>query len=324
MKKLLFSAALSVLPFCALAQETTDRLDSVVVSATRAGKQTPVTYSNVSRDALQGADPSRSLPEALRLLPSVVTWNEGGTGLGNSAMTIRGSKGSQINVTLNGITLNDAESQEVFWVNIPSLASLLSSVQVQRGLGTSANGSGAFGASINMNTAFVAAKPCFRADLSLGSYGSAIASFSGSTGLSSKGFYASAAYSGDRTDGYIRNAFVRAQSAFVALGWLRGNNSLRFTWLMGRQRSGITWDGIDLDQYAEDRRYNGAGKYKDDQGNGRITCSSIIRTLSPALSPGPIRLIIRWVTVSTSITRLVAPCRNSASRPHPASRKCPT
>ena len=267
MKKTLLLAALLVLPFCAQAQEKTERLDSVVVSASRAGKQTPVTFTNVAKDALGAANPTNSLPMALNLLPSVVTYNEGGTGLGNSAMTIRGSKGSQINVTLNGITLNDAESQEVFWVNIPALSSLISSVQVQRGLGTSANGAGAFGASLNMNTAFVTPDPWAKIDFSGGSYNTFMTTLSGSTGLSEKGFYGSAAYSHGSTDGYIRNAFVQSQSAFVALGWLRGANSLRLTWLMGQQRSGITWDGIDLEQYEKDRTYNGAGEYYDELGN---------------------------------------------------------
>ena len=131
----------------------------------------------------------------LSLLPSVVTYNEGGTGLGNSAMTIRGVKGSQINVTLNGITLNDAESQEVFWVNIPALTSLISNVQVQRGLGTSASGAGAFGASINMNTAFVTKAPFGAVDLSYGSYNTLITTLAAGTGLTRKGLYASAAYS---------------------------------------------------------------------------------------------------------------------------------
>lgn len=267
MKRKLLVAALLVLPVCASAQEKTERLDSVVVSASRAGRNTPVTYENVGKDALQRANPSHSLPMALNLLPSVVTYNEGGTGLGNSAMTIRGSKGSQINVTLNGITLNDAESQEVFWVNIPALTSLISNVQVQRGLGTSANGAGAFGASINMNTAFVTDRPWARAEFSGGSYNTFMTTVSGSTGRSRKGWYGTAAYSRGTTDGYIRNAFVRSQSAFVALGWLGKRNSVRLTYLMGQQRSGITWDGIDLEQYAKDRRYNGAGEYYDEYGN---------------------------------------------------------
>ena len=267
MKKTLLFAALSVLCVCAQAQEKTERLDSVIVSASRAGKNTPVTYENVGKDALERSNPMNSLPQSLGLLPSVVTTSEGGTGLGASALTIRGSKGSQINVTLNGITLNDAESQEVFWANIPSLTSLLSSVQVQRGLGTSASGAGAFGASINMNTAFVTPEPWADVSFSAGSYNTFVTTLAASTGRLKNGLYASAAYTQNSTDGYIRNAFVQSQSAFAVLGWLGRRNSLRLTYLMGLQRSGITWDGIDLDQYAKDRRYNGAGEYYDEYGN---------------------------------------------------------
>ena len=205
MKKTLLLAALCALPLCAKAQEKTERLDSVVVSASRAGKQTPVTYTSLGKTELGQSNPMNSLPMTLNLLPSVVTFNEGGTGLGNSAMTIRGSKGSQINVTLNGITLNDAESQEVFWVNIPALTNLLSSVQVQRGLGTSANGAGAFGASINMNTAFVGSQPTGTVELSGGSYMTGITSVAFSSGLLPGGFYVSAAGNLSRTKGYIRN-----------------------------------------------------------------------------------------------------------------------
>ena len=267
MKKTMLLAALCALPLCAQAQEKTERLDSVVVSASRAGKQTPVTYTSLGKAELSQDNPMNSLPMTLNLLPSVVTYNEGGTGLGNSAMTIRGSKGSQINVTLNGITLNDAESQEVFWVNIPSLTNLLSSVQVQRGLGTSANGAGAFGASINMNTAFVGASPSGGVEISAGSYSTFITSAAFSTGLLRSGLYFNVAANFGHTDGYIRNAKVNSQSVFAVLGWLKGKRSLRLTYLMGNQKSGITWDGIDLEQYAIDRRYNGAGEYYDEDGN---------------------------------------------------------
>lgn len=268
MKKLLFWVALSLLPLCALAQEEkAERLDSIVVSASRAGKNTPVAFENVGKAALERANPMHSLPQSLNLLPSVVTYSEGGTGLGASAMTIRGSKGSQINVTLNGITLNDAESQEVFWANIPSLPELLSSVQVQRGLGTSAAGAGAFGASINMNTASVTQAPWARASFSAGSYNTFLSVLSASTGRTPGGFYATAAYTRGSTDGYIRNAFVQSQSALAVLGWLGKRNAVRLTYLMGRQRSGITWDGISLEQYAQDPTYNGAGEYYDELGN---------------------------------------------------------
>ena len=264
MKKTMLFAALCVLPVCAAAQE---RLDSVVVLSTRAGKETPVTYDMAGKEELQKSAPSASLPMALNLLPSVVTYNEGGTGLGNSAMTIRGSKGSQINVTLNGITLNDAESQEVFWVNIPALTSLISGVQVQRGLGTSASGPGAFGASINMNTAFVRPEPSASVAFSGGSFGTFMTSVAASSGKLPGGLYFDLAWNLGTTDGYIRNAMVESTSLFAVMGWLRGANSLRLTYLLGAQRSGITWDGIDLEQYHKDRRYNGAGEYYDDAGN---------------------------------------------------------
>ena len=265
-KTMLLAAALCALPLCAAAQE---RLDSAVVSSTRAGKQTPVTYTTVTQEELGQVNPSHSLPMALNLLPSVVTYNEGGTGLGNSAMTIRGSRGSQINVTLNGITLNDAESQEVFWVNIPALTSLITGVQVQRGLGTSANGAGAFGASINMNTAFVGSEPVGRVEMSAGSFGTFVTSVAASTGRLPSGLYFNLAWNVGHTDGYIRNAFVNSGSLFAVAGWLRGSNSVRLTYLLGNQQSGITWDGIDLEQYYKDRRYNGAGEYVDDEGNVR-------------------------------------------------------
>lgn len=280
MRGFLFNAViLSLIPVCAAAVQTEERkddsagkvekLDSVVVSVSRAGRSTPVTYTMVSKEQLRKTNPINSLPMSLAMQPSVVAVNEGGTGIGASKMTIRGSKGSQINVTLNGITLNDAESQEVFWVNIPSIANVLSSVQVQRGLGTSANGAGAFGASINMSTASVGSDPYASFDVSAGSYNTFAATVAAGTGLTKSGIYFDAAYTRNYTDGYIRNAKAKVQSAFVALGWMNGNNSIRLTYLMGDQHTGITWNGISLEQYAADRRYNETGAYYDAMGNVR-------------------------------------------------------
>lgn len=270
---LFFAALCSLVPFSAAAvekeaaDEKVEKLDSVVVSVSRAGNDTPVTFTMVGKDELRRSSPLNSLPMNLAFQPSVVSVNEGGTGLGYSKMTVRGSKGSQINVTLNGITLNDAESQEVFWINIPALSSMISSVQLQRGLGTSANGAGAFGASINMSTASVGTEPFANADLSLGSYGTSISTFAAGTGLMKSGLYFNAAYSVGTTDGYIRNAFADVQSAMAVIGWLNEKNSLRLTWLMGDQRTGITWEGIEPSVYAVNRRYNPAGEYHDEFGN---------------------------------------------------------
>ena len=273
MRGFLFAALLTLIPFSAqgVEKEATDekveRLDSIVVSTSRAGKDTPVTFTTITKESLSKSNPLNSLPMNLALQPSVVSVNEGGTGLGYSKMTVRGSKGSQINVTLNGVTLNDAESQEVFWVNIPALSSMISSVQLQRGLGTSANGAGAFGASINMSTAAVSSDPSGSAELSMGSYGTFIGTFAASSGLLKSGLYFNAAYSKGMTDGYIRNAFADVQSAMAVAGWMKDRNSLRLTWLMGDQRTGITWNGISPEQYKIDRRYNPAGEYTDQYGN---------------------------------------------------------
>ena len=275
MRGFLFLAALGALiPFSAQGagkegpdEERVERLDSVVVSSSRAGRNTPVTFTMVGKEELGRKNPLNSLPMNLALQPSVVSVNEGGTGLGYSKMTVRGSKGSQINVTLNGITLNDAESQEVFWVNIPALSSMISSVQLQRGLGTSANGAGAFGASINMSTASVSSEPSGSAEVSMGSYGTFTSTFAAGSGLLPSGVYFNAAYSRGMTDGYIRNAYADVQSAMAVLGWMNGRNSLRLTWLMGDQRTGITWEGISPEMYAVDRRYNPAGEYYDQFGN---------------------------------------------------------
>ncbi len=249
------------------ADEKEERLDSVVVSASRAGEKTPVTFTMIHSEELKQSSPLNSLPMTLSLQPSVVSSSEGGTGLGYSKLTVRGSKGSQINVTLNGITLNDAESQEVFWVNIPALGGILSSVQLQRGLGTSASGAGAFGASINMSTASVGAQPSGWVDITRGAWNTKMTSFGASTGLLKSGLYANFVYSMNTTDGYIRNAFADSQSLLAVLGWMRGSNSLRFTYLLGQQRTGITWEGISQAKLAEDRTYNPAGEYYDSFGN---------------------------------------------------------
>ena len=270
MRGFIFSAAiLCCICSGANAQESDkiEKLDSVVVAVSRAGSNTPVTYTTIRRDELQSAAPGKSLPMILSLQPSVVSTNEGGTGLGYSKLTVRGSKGSQINVTLNGITLNDSESQEVFWVNIPSLGKLLGSVQLQRGLGTSANGAGAFGASINMSTAYVSPKPYSSIELSGGSYKTGSMSFSAGSGLLPNGFYADIAFSSGTTEGYIRNAWANVYSLFGVAGWMRGNNSVKFTVLSGNQHTGITWEGIPASKMAQDRTYNPAGKYKDADGN---------------------------------------------------------
>lgn len=262
-----------MLPFFGTAQVQEDdiliheRLDSIVVTAARAGRNTPVTYTQMSREALQQQASSHSLPMLLEFQPSVVATTEGGLGLGYSRISVRGSDASRINITLNGIPMNDAESQEVFWVNLPSLQQFLQSVQVQRGVGTSVNGPGAFGATINMQTLQPESDPYGTAEFSLGSYQTFMTTIGAGTGVLRNGLSFDVRYSHNNTKGYIRNAKADLNSLFASLGWRNRNNSLKLNYIYGDQSTGITWEGLDPALYPVNRRYNIAGQYFDQAGN---------------------------------------------------------
>ncbi len=281
MKKHLMALA-ALLPLCAglMAQnldnssiysleddQLVSALDSIVVSASRVDAKSPVAYSELNRRQLKLQNPSSSLPMMLNLQPSVVTVNEGGTGLGYSKIRVRGSDPTRMNVTMNGIAYNDAESQEVFWVNLPSLSSMLNTAQLQRGVGSSTNGVGAFGSSLNLQTAIPAVDPYVEVDLAGGSYYTAMAGVRAGTGRSAHGFSLDFGYNYDRTEGYIRNAFARLHSVNVIGSWYGSNSSAKLVYIHGRQRTGITWNGISKEQMEADRRYNSAGEYTGSDGN---------------------------------------------------------
>ncbi|MBR6269927.1 MAG: TonB-dependent receptor [Bacteroidales bacterium] len=260
MKKTLLAAALLLLgaSFVQAQDENTkiETLDSTVVSAFRAGSKTPVAFTEVSKEELGSTSVIQSLPMALSLQPSVVTTNEGGTGLGYSKMRLRGSDASRINVTVNGITLNDAESQEVFWVNIPGISGMLNSVQLQRGIGTSVNGPGAFGGSINMQTMLPHENPYTTIELSGGSWLTGVGTVATGTGRTDNGFSADIRYSYNTTEGYIDNAWARLHSVFASVDYLGASNSIKFNYILGSQHSGITWEGCPPEMLETNRRYN--------------------------------------------------------------------
>ena len=250
-----------------LQREKCERLDSIVVDASRAGVSTPVTFSQVSRRELQRGSSSHSLPMMLQLQPSVVATTEGGLGLGYSKLWVRGTDDSRINVTLNGIAMNDAESQQVFWVNLPAMHSFLNSAQLQRGVGTSANGSGAFGASLNLQSKLSGRKAYGAAEASVGSYGTFLSSIAVGSGELPSGFSFDMVYSRGLTDGYIRNAKADLHSLFAVAGWERGDDQLKLSYILGDQCTGITWEGVSLEKFEVDPRYNVAGEFYDDAGN---------------------------------------------------------
>ena len=248
-----------------------NRLDSIIVSTSRAGVNTPVANTTLGLEIVERVPSTYSLPMMLNMLPSVVSTTEGGLALGYSNMRVRGSDASRTNVTLNGIAINDGESQEVIWANIPSLPSFLESIQLQRGAGTSVNGPGAFGATLNMQTKAPSSEAYANVDFSAGSYKTFMESVSAGTGsLESVGngyFNVDFAYNHANTRGYIRNAKANLNSMLVSASWRNDHNSLKFIYMLGSQHTGITWEGCPIDIYYTNRKYNVAGEYYDDAGN---------------------------------------------------------
>ena len=227
--------------------------------------------TTIGKDVVERVPSTYSLPMMLNMLPSVVSTTEGGLALGYSNMRVRGSDASRTNVTLNGIAINDGESQEVIWANIPSLPNFLQSVQLQRGAGTSANGPGAFGASLNMQTKTPSFEPYASVDFSAGSYKTFMESIAVGTGsMESVGngyFSADLAYNHAITRGYIRNAKANLNSFLASASWRNERSSVKFIYMLGSQHTGITWEGCPIDIYYTNRKYNVAGEYYDDEGN---------------------------------------------------------
>lgn len=209
----------------------------------------------------------KNIPNIIQLLPSIVSFSEDGSGIGNTSLRIRGTDATRINVSLNGMPLNNPESQEVYWVNLPNISNSLQSINVQRGVGSSTVGSSAFGASIAMKTDGGKSEPYGEASVSIGSYNTVISSIAAGTGLLINGLSLDGRYSKTDGKGYIRNGKVDHQSVYVALSYYKESQVLRLSYINGIQHTGITWEGISPEMMKIDRKYNSAGEYKDDAGN---------------------------------------------------------
>ena len=181
-------------------------VDEVVVSATRANQKSAIAYTDVSRRELNKLNLGQDIPQLLNFTPSVVTTSDAGAGVGYTGIRIRGSDATRVNVTLNGIPYNDAESQGTYFVDMPDFASSVSSIQIQRGVGTSTNGAGAFGASINIQTNKLEEKPYAEVNLSGGSFGTRKVNVLAGTGLLNNHFVLDARLSKIHSDGFIDRA----------------------------------------------------------------------------------------------------------------------
>lgn len=243
--------------------------DAVIVQATRAGAGTPAAYQNLSGDELQKSQHAQDIPYLLSLTPSVVESSEAGIGTGYTSMRIRGTDPTRINVTVNGIPLNDSESQGVFWVNMPDFSSSVENVQIQRGVGTSTNGSGAFGATLNFKTESVNKNPYAEINSHAGSFNTFKNNVNVGSGLINEHWSFDARISKVKTDGYIDYTFSDHESMYLSGAYYDENTLIQANIIYGNQKTGISWWGVPTEMLDTDRTYNPAGQYTDMEGNNR-------------------------------------------------------
>lgn len=236
-------------------------LEAVVIQSTRAGDKSPVPHTNFNARQLAAKTHAQDVPFLLSATPSLVETSDGGTGTGYTGLRIRGSDPTRVNVTINGIPLNDAESQGVFWVNLPDLAASASEIQVQRGVGSSTNGAGSFGATVNLDISKVAADPFVLLSGTAGSFGTQKQSVYMGTGLLNDRFAFTGRVSRIASEGYVDRASADLQSLHLSGAYVDDRQSLMAHLLSGREVTYQAWYGLPA-QYADQpalRTYNPAG-----------------------------------------------------------------
>ncbi|MBL7886125.1 MAG: TonB-dependent receptor [Flavobacterium sp.] len=257
------------------AQETskdTTQLDEVVVSSIRAKKKTPITFSNLSKEELATRNLGQDIPILMNYLPSVVTTSDAGNGFGYTGIRVRGSDATRVNVTINGIPYNDSESHGTFWVNMPDFASSVENLQLQRGVGTSTNGAGAFGASLNMLTDNYSKIANGEISNSFGSYNSRKHTVKFSSGLLNNNFELTGRLSKIASDGYIDRAFSDLKSYFLQGTFTNTKRTTLIKALVfgGTEKTYQSWNGIDQFTLENDRTFNPSGMFTDELGNVRF------------------------------------------------------
>jgi len=244
-----------------------EKLDEVLVRAVRVDAKSPITHSNVTKEALAKRNLGQDIPMLLNFLPSVVTTTDAGAGIGYTGIRVRGVSSQSTNITINGIPYNDAESLGTFWVNLGDFASSTESLQLQRGVGTSTNGSGAFGASINVLTDAVSKEASGEIANSFGSYNTRKHTVKFSTGLINDHIEIAGRLSNIASDGYIDRASADLKSYFFQGSYVDDNTLIKAITFGGKEVTYQSWNGLeDLEKLKDDRTYNTAGEYTDDNG----------------------------------------------------------
>ena len=234
----------------------TQTLDEVLVQFVRVKPNAPITHSNVSKKELQRRNLGQDIPVLLNYLPSVVSSSDAGAGIGYTYLRVRGSDATRVNVTINGIPYNDAESQGTFWVNLGDFASNVENIQLQRGVGTSTNGSAAFGASLNILTDAISQKAGGQISNSFGSYGTRKHNLKFTTGLLNDHFEFAGRLSKIYSDGYVDRAFTDMKSYFLQGNYVDKNTLVKALMFGGKEKTYQAWYGLSKDELEEDRTQN--------------------------------------------------------------------
>lgn len=246
-------------------------LERVDILANRATRKSGTAFTNIGKEELQKENMGKDIPYLLSLTPSAITTSDAGTGIGYTTLRVRGTDATRINVTVNGIPLNDSESHCLYWVNVPDLASSLKDVQVQRGAGTSTNGAGAFGASVNMMTDNASFTPSASFQGTYGSFNTHKETFRAATGLIRDHWVFDARLSNIGSDGYIDRATARMQSFFTQGAFYSGATSVKLLVFGGKEKTYHAWNYAskeEMKQYG--RTFNSCGMYTDSEGNIRF------------------------------------------------------
>ena len=244
------------------------QLQEVQVISTRASKKAPLAFTNVCKNDIQAVNYGKDIPYLLALTPSITLTSDAGNGIGYTTLRVRGTDPSRVNITANGIPMNDAESSSLFWVNFSDFASSTQSIQIQRGVGTSTNGAGAFGATVNMLTDNIGAKPYVGLDVSGGSYYSHKETVRFSTGLINDHWGLQGRLSNIGSKGYLDRASAKLNSYFLQAGYFSDNTMVKFITFNGQEETYHAWNYTSkYEQSLYGRRYNSCGEYTDVNGN---------------------------------------------------------
>ncbi|MGH1388496.1 TonB-dependent receptor [Kordia sp.] len=247
-----------------------ESLDAVLISAVRVNADSPITYSNLEKEEIQERNLGQDVPVLMNFMPSVVTTSDAGAGVGYTGIRVRGSDATRVNVTINGIPYNDAESQGTFWVNMPDLASSTESIQLQRGVGTSTNGSGAFGASLSLLTDAASEKANGEISNSFGSFNTRKHTVKFSTGKVAENFELAGRLSKIKSDGYIDRASSDLSAYFLQGSYVTENTLIKALAFGGHEITYQAWNGIDRGTLETDRTFNPSGQFTDENGNVRF------------------------------------------------------